>query len=65
MKDSDDFRYMTKVEAATYLRVSARKLEKIMAKGDIIGARIGGRRLLFRRQDLDAYVESRLGEACQ
>ena len=55
-----EVRYMTKDEAAAYLRVSTRTLEKIMAKGDIVGARIGGRRLLFRRQDLDANVESRL-----
>lgn len=58
-------RYMTKKEAATYLRVSERTLDRLIASGDIIGARISGRRLLFDRDQVDGYIRRKFQEAIQ
>jgi len=48
--------YLTRDEAAEHLRISKRTFDRVAAEGKIVGARIGGRRLLFRRVDLDNYV---------
>lgn len=50
------YRYFTKIEAAEYLRFSPRVIENLLARGDLKAYR-PGRRLLFRREDLDAFVE--------
>jgi excisionase family DNA binding protein len=57
--------YLTKKEAAARLRISTRTLDRLIAEGQIVGARIGGRRLLFREQDIDGYVLRRLQEAAR
>ena len=48
--------YLTQDEAAKYLRVSARTLERHRVAGS--GCRFcrAGRRILYRREDLDAYL---------
>ena len=61
----DGLGYMTKIEAAEYLRIGVRTLDRLCATGELVGARIGGRRLLFRRGDLDGYVSKKLGEAAR
>lgn len=48
--------YMTREQVAKRLHVSVRTLDKIVAEGGLVGGRIGGRRLLFRMSDVDAYV---------
>ncbi|MCP4641507.1 MAG: helix-turn-helix domain-containing protein [bacterium] len=55
--------YLTREEAAKHLRISTRTLDRLIAEGEIIGARIGGRRLLFRPCDLDAYVAKLMRQA--
>ena len=58
-----EMEYLTRDEVAKTLRVSTRTLDRIVADGDLVGARIGGRRLLFRKQDVDGYVRGKLQEA--
>lgn len=45
---------LTRHEAATFLKVSDRTLDRIT---DIPRVKIGGRRIVFRRADLESYVE--------
>jgi excisionase family DNA binding protein len=47
---------MTKVEAADYLRVSPRTLTNLLAARRLRAARIG-RRVLFKRAELDRFVD--------
>jgi excisionase family DNA binding protein len=47
---------MNRDEAADYLRVSVRLLTNLVAARKIRGVRIG-RRVVFRRADLDHYVD--------
>lgn len=56
-------KYLTRDEVAKTLKVGTRTPDRIVADGDLVGARIGGRRLLFRRQDVDRYVRRMLQEA--
>lgn len=49
---------LTKPEAADYLRISIRKLDYLVAAGDIAPTRIDGR-VLFSRSELDRYIVSR------
>jgi len=54
---------MTRKEAARYLRLSVRKLDLLAAKGEIRRVKLGDgkrARVLFRRRDLDAFVEANL-----
>ena len=54
---------LTRKEAASYLRLSTRKLDQLAARGQIRRSKLGdGRRarVLFRRKDLDAFVEAHL-----
>lgn len=57
--------YFTKAEAAAYLHLGLRSFERLMARGEVFGARAGGRRLLFRPVDLDRYVERQLNVAAR
>jgi excisionase family DNA binding protein len=50
-----DSQWMTKKEAATYLKISVTNLTN--KKGEIPHFKIKGR-VLFKRSDLDAWVES-------
>ena len=55
--------HYTRSEAAEYLRLGLTKLDGFTKAGDIRAARMGdGPKavLLYRRKDLDAFVESRL-----
>ena len=58
-----EMEYLTRDEVAKTLRISTRTLDRIVADGDLVGARVGGRRLLFRKQDVDGYVRGKLQEA--
>lgn len=56
--------YFTREEAAEYLRMSTRTLDTLASQGDIRRAKIGNGAkcgVLYRRVDLDAFVEQRLG----
>ena len=58
----------TRQEAAAYLRVSLRTLDKLTAEKHLIGARIGGPRrgrVIYRQADIDAYVERQLEAAAR
>lgn len=52
--------YLTRQEAAEFLRVSVRTLDKLTKQGDIAHYKFGGAnaKVLFRIEDLRAYVES-------
>jgi len=54
---------LTRKEAARYLRLSVRKLDLLSAKGKIRRVKLGeGKRarVLFRREDLEAFIEANL-----
>ena len=56
---------LTRQEAANYLRISLRKLDYLSHSGQIPYVKMGPRkvkgvRVLFRKRDLDAYVEKHL-----
>ena len=57
--------WLTKDQAAAYLRISVRTLDKLIACREVAAARIGGRRLLFDEADLDRYVRGKLAESLQ
>jgi excisionase family DNA binding protein len=46
-----------KAEAAAYLGVGVRTVERLMAKGKLVPARVGGKCVVSWRMDLDRYVE--------
>lgn len=48
--------YFTKQEAASYLRFSPRARRDSIARGELKAYR-PGQKLLFRRDDLDAFVQ--------
>lgn len=53
--------YMTRKEAADYLRLSVSKLDQLAAHGKIVRCKIGGgssASVLFRRRELDKFVEA-------
>lgn len=53
--------YFTREEAAEYLRVSPRSVDRLAASGRLLRVKFGDHdksRVRFRRQDLDAFVES-------
>ncbi len=55
--------YFTREEAAEYLRMSPRMLDSLSESGQIRRAKLGEERkskVLFRRVDLDGYVEGQL-----
>lgn len=47
---------LSREEAQAYLGIGATMLWKLEAEGKVAAVRIG-RRVLFRREDLDAFVE--------
>jgi excisionase family DNA binding protein len=49
--------YYTKIEAAQYLRRSPRTIDSLLARGELKAYRPGARKLLFAREELDAYVK--------
>lgn len=51
-----DARYLTRTEAAEYLRVSDRYLRLETSRGNIAAFKLG-RRVLYSREDLDAYMQ--------
>lgn len=53
--------WLTIEEAAQYLRVSERTLERLLTRGKIRTSTIGRRRLLHR-DELDAYMRATTGE---
>lgn len=57
--------YLTKREVAERLRIGVRTLDRIVADGDLVAARVGGRRLLFRPQDVERYVDRQFSKAAQ
>jgi excisionase family DNA binding protein len=58
-----DRQYFTRPEAAEYLRISIPQLDNLAREGEIVRAKFGvgpRARVLYRLQDLDAYVEAHL-----
>lgn len=47
--------HMTVSEACEYLRISLSSIHRLKAKGELVGAKLGGR-VIYRKTDLDAYV---------
>ncbi|CUJ53019.1 helix-turn-helix domain-containing protein [Achromobacter xylosoxidans] len=52
-------RYLTNVEAADYLRLSPRTLEKLRVQGGGPRFRKFGRRVLYAMTDLEAWADGR------
>jgi len=50
---------MTREEVMQYLRIGRGTLLKLMRKGDIPFARLE-RKLLFRKSDIDGFIETRI-----
>lgn len=48
--------YLGKAEAAFYLGISARTLDSARSRGVLPFYRFGRRRVLFKRDDLDAWL---------
>ncbi len=48
--------YFTKSEAADYVRLSARTLDAAKAQGALPFYRVGARKVLFKRSDLDKWL---------
>ena len=48
--------YLTRNEAVEYLCISPSTFERIEAEGDIVGARMGGQQIIYRKEDLDLYA---------
>jgi excisionase family DNA binding protein len=57
--------YLTRREAADYLRIGVRTLDRLVAQRALIPAPISKGRLLFRRVDLDAHVEALIRQAAR
>jgi excisionase family DNA binding protein len=55
--------YFDRPEAARYLRVSLRTLDRLRAEGKLRACRPAPDRAVFRRADLDRYMESQLEPA--
>ena len=60
-----DTYYMTRLEAAAYLRISARTLDRLVAEGKLLSGRVSARRILFRQQDLDDYMHTLFQDAAR
>jgi len=56
---------LTRQEAAKFLRIGTRTFDRLVAEGELVGARIGGRRLVFDEGRLDAYVLKKMRQAAQ
>lgn len=54
-------KYMTKKEAAAYIRVSPGTLDNFRKRGQIACSKVGGR-VVFDRDALDAFVRDRVEE---
>jgi len=48
--------YLTKRQAAEYAAHGQRTIDRWRAKGDLPFYRMGARKLLFRAEDIDAYL---------
>jgi len=48
--------YLTKRQTAQYAGHSQRTIDRWRAKGDLPFYRMGARKLLFRAEDIDAYL---------
>ena len=49
---------MTKAELMDYLRISKRTLDKLMKTGNLPYIKLA-RRVLFKREDVDAFLETK------
>ncbi len=56
MQTDNSSEYFTKAEAAKYVRMSARTLDAAKAQGALPYYRIGSRKVLFRKSDLDKWL---------
>lgn len=55
----DDMPYLDRRQAAAYLGVSIRLLDECKARGEIPYIRVGRRKVMFLREDLDRFMTSR------
>lgn len=51
--------YLTKKEAAEYLRLSRATLDRLVKKRELLSAKIG-KKVIFRRKDLDKFMAARV-----
>lgn len=54
---------LTRKEAAEYLRVSERTLRTWVIEGRLVGARIGPRRVVFLRSELERFLSDAMQTA--
>ena len=55
---TDETAYLTKADAANYSSISKRKLDTAKAAGELPFFRVGSRKVLFARRDLDRWLAS-------
>jgi len=56
---------LTRQEAATYLRLSLRKLDALSTNGELRRVKLGEgqrARVLFRKEDLEAFIQANLSD---
>ncbi len=56
MQKSTEQRYLTKAEAADYLRCSLRTIDYLRERNKLKSYRVDRKKLLFDRDELDAFV---------
>ena len=57
---ADERRYLRRDEAAAYLNCSLRQLDEWKANGEIKFIQLGRRLVIFRMEDLDAFMDRHL-----
>lgn len=60
---NDDQQYFTRREAADYLRCSLRSLDIFLSSNDLKSYRVGKRKILLARDDLDRFARRRTTRA--
>ena len=60
MRSNDSLIFLTQAEAAEFLRVSPRSLERWRLEGSGPAYRKFGRRVVYGRMDLETWAESRV-----
>ncbi|MBI2433447.1 MAG: helix-turn-helix domain-containing protein [Candidatus Hydrogenedentes bacterium] len=60
---SEQVRLLTRQQAAEKLLISLRTLHRLAAEGALVGARMGGHRVVFREIDVERYIEKQFQKA--
>lgn len=56
---------MSRKQVAEKLMISLRSLDKLVAERKLVGAKMGGCRLMFRQDDVDRYILEQFKKAAK